>query len=69
MTQGSSEHRLDAAVVGGQAGLAIGYCLKQQGCNFVILDAGEQVGDVWRSRWASFRLLTSAALSILPGLS
>lgn len=36
----------DTVVVGGgQAGLAIGYYLKKQGRDFVILDAGERIGD------------------------
>ena len=39
---GSAQH-LDVAVIGGgQAGLAIGYFLSQQGCRFVILERGER---------------------------
>ena len=40
---------------GGQAGLAMGWQLARQGRDFVILDAAERVGDVWRSRWDSVR--------------
>lgn len=69
MTRGTPERRLDTVVVGGgQAGLAMGYYLKEQGREFVILDAGERVGDAWRNRWDSLRLFTPAALSGLPGM-
>jgi putative flavoprotein involved in K+ transport len=61
--------RIDTIVVGGgQAGLAIGYYLKEQGRDFVILDAEERIGDAWRKRWDSLRLFTPAALSGLPGM-
>lgn len=69
MTHRNSEQRYDTVVVGGgQAGLAVGHYLAQQGRDFVILDAGEQVGDVWRGRWDSLRLFTPARYSGLPGL-
>ncbi len=57
MTHQTSEHHFDTVVVGGgQAGLAMGYYLAQQeDRDFVILDAGSRVGDIWRSRWASLR--------------
>ena len=35
---------------GGQAGLAIGYHLRQRGLPFVILDENQRIGDVWRNR-------------------
>lgn len=61
--------RFDTVVIGGgQAGLAMGYCLKQQERDFVILDAGGRIGDAWRGRWDSLRLFTPAALSGLPGM-
>lgn len=53
---------------GGQAGLATGYHLKQQGRDFVILDANEQIGAAWRQRWDSLRLFTPARYSGLPGM-
>ena len=60
---------VDTVIVGGgQAGLAMGYYLKQRGHNFVILDAGKRVGDAWRNRWDLLRLFTPAAFSALPGL-
>jgi putative flavoprotein involved in K+ transport len=43
---------LDVVVIGaGQAGLAVGYHLAQRGLRSVILDAGTDIGQVWRSRW------------------
>jgi putative flavoprotein involved in K+ transport len=53
---------------GGQAGLATGYYLKQQGRDFVILDANERIGDSWRKRWDSLRLFTPARYDRLPGM-
>jgi putative flavoprotein involved in K+ transport len=39
---------LDVAVIGaGQAGLAIGYFLRQQGREFVILDRADSIGAAW----------------------
>jgi putative flavoprotein involved in K+ transport len=56
-------------VVGaGQAGLAIGYFLARQGRRFVILEAGESIGQAWRTRWNSLVLFTSRRYSGLPGL-
>ena len=61
--------RVDTIVVGaGQAGLAAGYELARRDVDFVILDGGERVGDVWRRRWDSLRLFTPAAYSGLPGM-
>ena len=56
MTHQTFEHHFDTVVVGGgQAGLAMVYFLTQQDRDFVILDAGSRVGDVWRSRCGSLR--------------
>jgi putative flavoprotein involved in K+ transport len=46
----------------------MGYYLKEQKRNFVILDANSRVGEAWRKRWSSLRLFTPAALSSLPDL-
>jgi putative flavoprotein involved in K+ transport len=35
----------------------------------VILDAGPEIGQVWRSRWDSLRLFTPAQYSSLPGMA
>jgi putative flavoprotein involved in K+ transport len=65
---GSAE-RFDTVIVGGgQAGLATGYHLANQGRRFVILDASERIGDSWRKRWDSLRLYSPAAYDGLPGL-
>jgi putative flavoprotein involved in K+ transport len=60
--------RIDTVVIGaGQAGLAVGFYLAQQGRPFVILEAHERVGDSWRQRWDSLRLFTPARYDALPG--
>jgi len=53
---------------GGQAGLSVGYHMAHQGRPFIILDAGERVGDAWRQRWDSLRLFTPAAFDGLVGM-
>jgi putative flavoprotein involved in K+ transport len=64
-----SEHVETVIVGGGQAGLAVGYCLAQLGRAFVIVDANERTGDSWRTRWDSLHLFTPAYLNALPGMS
>lgn len=65
----SSGERFDVVVVGGgQAGLSVGYYLRQSGLSFVILDAGERIGDSWRKRWDSLRLFTPARYDGLAGM-
>jgi putative flavoprotein involved in K+ transport len=62
--------RFDVVVIGGgQAGLATGYHLAERGLEFVILDAGERIGDPWRQRWDSLRLFTPARQDGLPGMA
>jgi putative flavoprotein involved in K+ transport len=59
----------DTIVIGGgQAGLSTGYYLKQQGRDFIILDANARIGDSWRKRWESLRLFTPARYDGLPGM-
>lgn len=59
----------DVVVVGaGQAGLALGYYLKQQGARFLIIDAASEVGESWQRRWDSLTLFTPAQFDQLPGL-
>lgn len=61
--------RFDVIVIGGgQAGLSVGYYLAKQGLRFVILDAEERIGDVWRKRWDSLRLFTPARYDSLVGM-
>jgi putative flavoprotein involved in K+ transport len=55
-------------VVGaGQAGLAIGYFLKQHGRDFTILEAGDAPAAAWRARWDSLKLFTPVRYDSLPG--
>ena len=47
----------------------MGYVLAQRGLRFRILDAGTEIGHVWRSRWDSLSLFTPAQYDNLPGLA
>jgi putative flavoprotein involved in K+ transport len=59
----------DVLVIGGgQAGLAMGYHLAQLRRHFLIVDAGDEIGQAWRSRWDSLRLFTPAQYDNLPGM-
>lgn len=53
----------------GQAGLTMGYYLKQEGYNFLLLEAGKRVGDSWRNRYDSLQLFTPRSYSSLPGMA
>jgi putative flavoprotein involved in K+ transport len=64
-----AQHREVVVVGGGQAGLAIGYFLAQQGCRLAILEAASEPAAVWRSRWNSIRLFTPVRYDSLPGLA
>jgi putative flavoprotein involved in K+ transport len=66
----AGDQQLDVVVVGGsQAGLAMAWHLAQQGRRFVVLEAGPEVGHVWRSRWDSLKLFTPAQYDALPGMA
>jgi len=64
----TTEHHHTIVVGGGQAGLSVGYHLRQQREPFVILDAHARVGDAWRRRWDSLSLFTPARYDGLPGM-
>ena len=65
----SGTDELDVLVIGGgQAGLATGYHLAERGLRYQILDAGDEIGQAWASRWDSLRLFTSRPYDNLPGL-
>jgi putative flavoprotein involved in K+ transport len=65
-----SEQQLETVVIGGsQAGLAVGYYLKQRQLPFVILDENDRIGDAWRKRWDSLRLFTPGRYDGLPGMA
>lgn len=58
----------DTIIIGaGQAGLSVGYHLKRKDRDFLILDGGKRIGDVWRNRWDSLRLFTPAKFDGLDG--
>lgn len=55
-------------IIGGrQAGLSAGCHLPRLGRPFVILEAHEGIGDVWRRRLDSLRLFSPARYDGLPG--
>ncbi|KKZ99091.1 hypothetical protein B4147_3675 [Bacillus wiedmannii] len=59
----------DIIIVGaGQAGLIMGNYLKQEGYNFLLLEAGNRIGDSWRNRYNSLQLFTPKEYSSLPGM-
>lgn len=59
----------DFIVIGGsQAGLAMAYHLKQLKMNFLVVDAGNEIGSAWLSRWDSLTLFTPKKYNSLPGL-
>jgi len=63
------EEHVDVVVIGaGQNGLSVGYHLARRGVKFVMLEARERVGDIWRSRWDSLRLFTPARFDGLIGM-
>jgi putative flavoprotein involved in K+ transport len=60
----------ETIVIGaGQAGLATGYHLKKRGRDFVMLEAHERVGDIWRERFDSLKLYSPAKYDGLPGMA
>jgi putative flavoprotein involved in K+ transport len=64
-----TDDQLGTVVIGGsQAGLAVGYHLRQRGLSFVILDENDRIGDAWRRRWDSLRLFTPGRYDGLPGM-
>jgi putative flavoprotein involved in K+ transport len=62
--------RTDVVIIGGgQAGLAMSYCLAHRGVEHVVLERGH-VAQRWRTeRWDSLRLLSPNWMSRLPGWS
>lgn len=63
----TTEHHETIIIGAGQAGLSTGYHLKKRRHDFVILDANERVGDVWRQRFDSLKLYSPAKYDGLPG--
>ena len=65
---GSSRHFEVVVIGGGQAGLAMGHYLRQQGRRFVIFERGASIAPAWRERWDSLTLFTPRRYSALPSL-
>jgi putative flavoprotein involved in K+ transport len=62
-----SERFAVAVIGGGQAGLAMSYCLKERGIDHVVLER-HRIAHAWRSqRWDSFCLVTPNWQCTLPG--
>jgi putative flavoprotein involved in K+ transport len=60
----------EVLVVGaGQAGLAIAWHLQRADVPHLVVDAGPEIGHVWRARWDSLRLFTPAEYDALPGMA
>jgi putative flavoprotein involved in K+ transport len=65
-----SDRRHAVIVIGaGQAGLAAAHQLGRRGIDFVVLEADDRIGDVWRRRYDSLRLYSPAKYDALPGLA
>ena len=62
------EHYGIAVVGAGSAGLATAALLREQGLDAVVLEAGDEPGAAWRTRYDRLRLHTPRLLSGLPGL-
>jgi putative flavoprotein involved in K+ transport len=62
-----SARREVVVVGGGQAGVAIGHFLTEQGRDFVILEAAAEPAATWRRRWDSLVLFTPVRNDALPG--
>lgn len=61
--------RYETIVIGaGQAGLAMGYYLKQAETCFLIIDKASSIGEVWRDRYDSLKLFTPRMYNSLPGI-
>lgn len=61
---------IDVIVIGaGQAGLAAGWHLRQQGLDFLILDEQQRPGGNWHNYYDSLKLFSPAAYSSLPGMA
>ncbi len=68
MDGSAGTERLETVIIGGgQAGLSVGYHLRKRGRPFVILEAGQRIGDSWRRRWDSLRVFTPAKYDGLDG--
>lgn len=59
----------DVVIVGaGAAGLAMAACLRREGVDALVLEAGEGPGETWRRLYERLHLHTVKALSGMPGM-
>lgn len=59
----------DFIIIGaGQAGLSMAYYLKNQGKDYLVLDANSETGAPWLKRWDSLKLFTPTQFNHLPGM-
>lgn len=66
----SAPRRVDVAIVGGgQAGLALSWCLTRDGVDHVVLEAGTACHTWADARWDSFTLVTPNWHCRLPGFA
>jgi putative flavoprotein involved in K+ transport len=65
----ATDQREVVVIGGGQAGLAIGYYLAEQGREFTILEATGEPAAAWRARWDSLKLFTPVRNDSLPGMA
>src|SRR3954463_781873 len=60
---------LDVLIIGGgQAGLAMGYQLRETGLTYLIVERNARLGESWRQRFDSLALFTPRNYSALPGM-
>jgi hypothetical protein len=51
-SEGRAGDNVEVAVIGGrQAGLPMGYCLRQQRCQFVTVERGDSIAPTWHEGW------------------
>jgi putative flavoprotein involved in K+ transport len=61
---------LEVLIIGAaQAGLAMGYALKNSNLRFKLVESHKRIGDSWRNRYDSLVLFTPRSLSSLPGFA
>ncbi len=57
----------DVVIIGaGQAGLALGFYLKQANQSFLLIDKAKEIGESWKNRYDSLTLFTPRVYSELP---
>lgn len=68
MLEGGNTIYHTVVIGAGQAGLAMGYYLRKNNDNFLILEKGFRPGNAWKDRYDSLKLFTPRMYSSLPGL-